>query len=144
MNSSGDAIHQPQASDAVAVEIVFETLVDGAVVVPSIDLWSDSEVYVLSSVYPHSPATLSRGRHRAVIHIPENFLNSINYFVGVGLRSVNTTPQLVHVYDKTSISFEVLDDLDAVSHANYNGTFGGLVRPLLEWERLQHQHLPGA
>lgn len=119
-------------SEKIGIEISYEILKDDFLVLPNIDLWTERDEYVFPSISPASEK-IGKGTYTTTVWIDKDQLNSIGYFIGVGLKSFNKTPHLTHMYDKHLLYFKPEDDLNSPTHAVYKGEFGGVVRPNLIW-----------
>ncbi len=100
--------------------------------VPNIHLFTSRGEKAFGSVDTNRSLQCEPGIYTAGVRIPENFLNEDTYTVGFALSTLN--PVIVHASDYEAFSFEVLDDLDAITRNEYKGRFDGVIRPLLQWK----------
>jgi lipopolysaccharide transport system ATP-binding protein len=120
---------------AIGLEIGFDVLREGEVLIPNISLLNDEGLLLLVSNEVRSPWYLKprdAGCYVATAWIPGNFLSEGGYSVTVAISQWN--PPLHHVYETDAVSFRVVDTLDGDSvRGDYGGSYPGLVRPMLEW-----------
>jgi lipopolysaccharide transport system ATP-binding protein len=120
----------------VGVEMEFEVLVPGLVLVPNYHFYNEEGVYVFHSS-DQDPAWDRRarplGRYKSTAWIPGNLLAEGTMIVGVALTT--PTPLEVHFYERDVVAFQVIDSMDGDSaRGDYAGRIPGVVRPLLQWE----------
>ena len=126
---------------AATVEVSYRVLTPGTKLNISISLFSSSEVYVLSS-----PSMTDRdwfqkphpeGLYTSRCTIPAHFLNQDRYYVTVLLVEVG--PRIIAQLEKV-ISFETADT--GTTRGEYFGGWGGVVRPLLQWQTRRQSIAP--
>jgi hypothetical protein len=71
------------------------------------------------------------GRYRAIMEIPENFLNSKSYYVSIYVSSFD--PTRVHAMLRDVLVLNIIDDPASVTRQRYQGSFPGVIRPALNW-----------
>jgi lipopolysaccharide transport system ATP-binding protein len=126
----------------VSVEMEFEVLKEGYVLVPNFHFINEEGVYVfvsseLDSVWRQKPRPMGRYLSRA--HIPGNFLAEGTLIVSAAVSTLD--PVMIHFFERDAVAFQVVDSLDGDSaRGDYGGTVPGVVRPLLQWtsERISH------
>lgn len=121
--------------EPIGVEIEFEVLKSGHVLVPCIGLETDAGVCVFVS-YDHDPTWRRRprpaGRFFSTVHVPGNFLSEGRFVVGAGV--VTETPFVLHFDVNPAVAFQVVDSFEGDSaRGDMGGQFPGFVRPLLKW-----------
>jgi lipopolysaccharide transport system ATP-binding protein len=130
-----------QVSDAidirrpVGIEMEYEVLRPGLVLVPSIRVYNEGGLCVFAAS-DGDPEWRRRprpaGRYASTAWIPGNFLSEGTLIVGTAVSSNN--PTVVHFQERDAIAFHVVDSLDGDSaRGDYAGPFPGVVRPLLQW-----------
>ncbi|HMP04614.1 MAG TPA: ABC transporter ATP-binding protein [Gemmatales bacterium] len=120
----------------VGIEIAFDVLTPGRVIVPNLELFNEEGlcVFVAGDVTsPWRDEPRPAGRHVATAWIPGNFLAEGRFVVGVALSTLD--PVRVHAQCREAIGFQVVDGLAGDSaRGDYAGPMPGVVRPLLRWE----------
>jgi lipopolysaccharide transport system ATP-binding protein len=116
----------------VTIEVEYRTLVEGARLNVSLALYTQDDVYVLSSPSISDPHWFGRphpvGRFRSRCVLPGSLLNESRYAATVFL--VEDLTRAIAVADRV-VSFETLDR--GTSRGGYFGYWGGIVRPQLPW-----------
>jgi lipopolysaccharide transport system ATP-binding protein len=123
----------------IAVEIEFDVLQEGHVLVPNFHFVNEEGVNVFVAA-DHDPAWRRRprplGRFRSTVWIPGNFLAEGNMVVTVAVSTLD--PARVHFLERDAVMFHVRDSLDGDSaRGDYAGPMPGVVRPILEWTNEQ-------
>ena len=73
------------------------------------------------------------GRYTSTAWIPGNFLAEGMHFVSCGLST--RSPNSPQFYEPQLIAFNVTDNMgEGTARGDWSGDFGGVVRPLLQWE----------
>lgn len=119
----------------VGIEMEFEVLKPGYVLVPNYHFFNEEGVYVFVTS-DHDPAWRRRprpaGRYVSTAWIPGNFLSEGSIIVGAAISTMD--PVIVHFYERDAVAFQVIDSLDGDSaRGDYAGPMPGVVRPLLRW-----------
>jgi lipopolysaccharide transport system ATP-binding protein len=120
----------------VNVQIEFECLKEGHVLIPAFSLWND-EGFQLFSAMDLDPQWRGKlrppGRYVCQAVIPGNFLAE-------GTMSINTAlwewepHRRLEYQQKDVVAFQVIDNLEGDSaRGDYIGNIAGAVRPLLDW-----------
>lgn len=118
------------------IEITFDVIEPGAILLPHFGLKNDSGVTVFVAV-DLDPEWRGRqrpkGRYTSVAHIPGNLLAEGVHFVSCHIRTLNPDRKESSVL--SAISFTVVDSADGDSaRGDYSKDMPGVVRPLLKWE----------
>jgi lipopolysaccharide transport system ATP-binding protein len=119
----------------VGIEMEFEVLKPGYVLVPNYHLTNEEGVIVFIAT-DHDPSwrrlTRAVGRYRSTAWIPGNFLSEGTLMVGSAVSTM--APVMTHFFERDVIAFQVVDSLDGDSaRGDYMGSMPGVVRPLLTW-----------
>ena len=119
----------------VGIEMEFEVLERGHVLVPNLHFFNEGGVYVFVAG-DHDPTWHRRprpeGHYVSTAWIPGNFLAEGTLIVGAAISTMN--PVTVHVDERDVVAFQVIDSMDGNSaRGDYAGPMPGVVRPLLEW-----------
>ncbi|MEM3433755.1 MAG: ABC transporter ATP-binding protein, partial [Candidatus Methanomethyliaceae archaeon] len=124
----------------IFIEIHYWNLAEGIKRAPGIHVWNDQGICVFMS-YDHSSSewqqrVFPRGLIKSRCRIPGNFLAEGRFWVTVAINT-EVGQSFAHVVEKDVVSFEVFDpgEGDSVRGENQN-KWGGVVRPMLEWETI--------
>jgi lipopolysaccharide transport system ATP-binding protein len=72
------------------------------------------------------------GKYISVVWIPANLLNNGEYIVTCAL----TTLSPVNIHVSVDFTIDVLDNINATTRGEYKGEMHGLIRPLLNWQKI--------
>ena len=120
----------------VFVEMTYEVLQNGQVLMPSFELYNEESVCVFTSndldkTWRNKPRI--KGVYKSTARIPANFLAEGNFFVSVSL--ITYEPLNVHFAERDAVAFLIIDSLDGDSaRGDFGGQINGVVRPILNWE----------
>jgi lipopolysaccharide transport system ATP-binding protein len=119
----------------VQVEMEYEVITEGYVLLPYYEFFNEEGVYVFATA-ELNPAWRGRprpaGRYMSTVWIPGNFLSEGTLFVGTGLDTMY--PTITQFRQRDVVAFQVVDSLDGDSaRGDTVGRWGGAVRPLLTW-----------
>ncbi|MEP6958277.1 MAG: polysaccharide ABC transporter ATP-binding protein [Nitrospirota bacterium] len=119
----------------VGIVMEYEVIKPNYVLLPIFDLRND-EGMKLFSANDHDPAWRGRprpaGRYISTAWIPGNFLSEGTMIVDTHLTTM--APSIWQFVERDVVAFQVTDSMDGDSaRGDYAGPFGGVVRPLLEW-----------
>ena len=120
----------------VGVEMEFEVLKAGHVLVPNYHFYNEEGLHVFAThefetVWGRSPRPV--GRHVSTVWIPGNFLAEGTLIVSVALSSYDPTP-VVHFFERDAVAFQVIDSLEGDSaRGPYAGAMPGVIRPTFPW-----------
>jgi len=120
----------------VGIEMEFDVLAGGHVLVPNYHFFNEEGVYVFVSG-DRDPAWLNRprppGRYVSTAWIPGNLLTEGSMIVGAAVTTPE--PARIHFFERDAVAFQVIDSLAGDSvRGDYAGPIPGVVRPLLQWE----------
>ncbi|MBI3951593.1 MAG: ABC transporter ATP-binding protein, partial [Acidobacteria bacterium] len=119
----------------VGVEVEYEVMKPGHVLVPNLHFHNEEGVYVFVAIdqdpmWHRKPRPV--GRFVSTAWIPGNMLAEGTLIVGVAISSY--IPFHVHFYERDVVAFQVVDSLEGDSaRGDYAGLMPGIVRPLLRW-----------
>lgn len=119
----------------VGIEVEYEVLEQGHVLVPNCHFYNEEGVYVFVTAdqdmeWRRHPRPA--GCYTSTAWIPGNLLSEGTMIVGAAI----TTPEpvTIHFYERDAVAFQVIDSLDGDSaRGDYAGGVPGVVRPLLKW-----------
>jgi lipopolysaccharide transport system ATP-binding protein len=119
----------------VGIEMEYEVLKAGSVLVPNLHFFVEEGVCAFASVdydttWRGKPR--SEGRYTSTAWIPGNLLSEGTLFVEVAISTID--PIAVLLYERNAVAFQVIDSLEGNSaRGDYTGALPGVVRPLLNW-----------
>jgi lipopolysaccharide transport system ATP-binding protein len=120
----------------IGVEMTYEVLKGGVVLIPNIHFYNEEGVCLFISHdwfsgWRDRPKNV--GTYTSTVWIPGNFLSEGAIFVTAALSTYK--PFIVHFVVRDAVSFNVVDTKEADSaRGDYAGQIPGLVRPILVWE----------
>jgi len=119
----------------VGIEMEYEVLKPGHVLVPNYHFFNEEGMYVFVAS-DYDPAWRRKvrpaGRYVSTSWVPGNFLSEGSLIVGAAISTMD--PVTVHFYERDAVAFQVIDRLGGDSaRGDYAGTMPGVVRPLLRW-----------
>jgi lipopolysaccharide transport system ATP-binding protein len=135
-NDSGKTVSSIDIRRPVAVELTYDVLRDGKVLVPNVHFYNEQGVCIFVS---HDWQSRWRTEPREVgtyvsrMNVPGNFLAEGTIFVTAAVSTY--LPFEVHLQERDTVAFSVIDSLDGDSmRGDYAGVLPGIVRPALDWE----------
>ena len=124
-----------EIQSAVGVELTFDALEPGHVLVPSVRIFNEGTVCLFHG-QDNEPEWCRkprpRGRYQCTMWIPGNFLAEGVFTACAGLATL--VPEKLHFYEPDAISFQVVDRmLPGGTRGDFQGNYPGVVRPKLKW-----------
>ena len=135
VNKKGETLPSPDIRESMGVEIVFDVLTGGKVLIPNLHFFDERGACIFishdwNSGWRKKPRPA--GRHKATAWIPGNFLAEGTISVTAAVSTYK--PLMVHFIAQDAVSFTVVDSLEGDSaRGDYAGLLPGVVRPMLEW-----------
>jgi lipopolysaccharide transport system ATP-binding protein len=119
----------------VGLEMVFDVLQPGHVLVPAYSLSTEAGIMAFST-FDLDPEWRDRprpvGRFTSTAWVPGNFLAEGTLLVNVNLSTHR--PRVSHFFRANVIAFQAVDSSEGDSaRGDWDGNIGGVVRPLLKW-----------
>jgi lipopolysaccharide transport system ATP-binding protein len=120
----------------VLVEMTYEVLRGGKVLVPNVHFYNEQGACIFvshdwNSIWRTVPR--EAGTYVSKMRVPGNFLAEGTIFVTAAVSTY--LPFEVHLQERDTIAFSVIDSLDGDSmRGDYAGVLPGIVRPNLDWE----------
>lgn len=128
---SAVSIHKP-----FAIDVEYDVLTPGEVLVPVIELHNEQGVELFSthdtsSEWRRNPRSV--GRYTSSVWIPENLLAEGGLVAHVAIMS-HTPRTALHAQERNAVAFQLIDNQSQDSaRGDYVGPMPGIVRPLLRW-----------
>ncbi len=119
----------------VEIEMTYDVLADGKVLVPNLHFYNDQGACIFVS-HDWQSEWRSRPRPRgtfvSAVRIPGNFLSEGNVYVTAALTTYE--PFEVHFVERDSVVFNVVDSAAGeTARGDFAGQIPGAVRPIFEW-----------
>lgn len=135
---AGDTCECVDIRDPVGIEMEFEVLQAGHVLVPNYHFINQEGLCVF--VASENPVewrrrTRLQGRYWTTAWIPANFLSEGMLIVGAAISTMD--PVKVHFFERDIVAFQVVDAFTAegdTARGDYGAGIPGIVRPVLDWE----------
>jgi lipopolysaccharide transport system ATP-binding protein len=118
------------------VEMEYQVLKPGSVLVPSFRLFNEEGIFVFAT-FDSEPEWQAKprptGRFLSQVQIPGNLLAEGALIVAVAITTLE--PLIIHFHETDAVAFYVVDSLEGNSaRGAYAGHMPGVVRPLLPWK----------
>jgi len=131
----GRITDQVDIREPFRVEMEYEVLRQGFVLLPHYYFWNEDEVCIFGSL-DMDPAWKGKprpaGRYTSAVRIPGNLLAEGTIYVNAALNTMN--PFKPQFWEKSAVAFEVIENEGGdTARGEYTGKIWGAVRPLLEW-----------
>ena len=119
----------------VGIEIEYQVLKPGFILTPNLHFYNQEGVYAFA-IIDQDPSWRGKPRpkgcYTSTAWIPGNLLSEGTLLVEAAVSTIE--PNIVHVYERRAIAFQVIDSLEGNSaRGDYPGPMPGVVRPLLNW-----------
>ena len=133
----GEAVSAVAMDESVGIEITYEVLKSGKLLVPAIGLTAPDGTHVFWAVDTDlNPITQIKplGVHISIAWLPTHFLNNGRYLVSLAI--ITPDPMERHVVRENALSFYSLEASSDVNAARgpVARNFPGVLRPRLVWE----------
>ena len=120
----------------VAIEIVYDVIRAGKVIVPSIQMNNEQGACIFVSHDWNSgwrETERAVGTYKSRVTVPGNFLSEGTVFVTAG--AATHRPHEIHFNERDVVTFNVIDSPDGdAARGDLAGPIPGAVRPVLQWE----------
>ena len=121
----------------VRVEITYDVLEDGHLLLPVLELYNEEGTQVFTT---HDTGAQwrrrerERGRFVSVVTVPGNLLAEGSLIAHVSIMS-HFPSTILHAHAVNAVAFQVVDgEGEGSARGDYVGPMPGVVRPLLEWD----------
>jgi lipopolysaccharide transport system ATP-binding protein len=122
--------------EPVGMEITFEVLQAGHVMLPNFPVHNDDSVCVFHTLDADPQWKRTRrppGTYTTTAWIPGDLLNEGTLMVGASVTTYE--PVTIHFHEADAVAFQVIDRGDGMStRGDYHGAYPGAIRPRLEWQ----------
>jgi homopolymeric O-antigen transport system ATP-binding protein len=119
----------------VGIEIEFEVVKPGYILIPNIHVTNEQGVLVFIAADTDPDARRQPrppGRYVSTAWVPGNFLAEGTMIVAAAVSTMD--PVEIHFFERDAVAFQVIDKLEGDSaRGDFAGTFPGVVRPMLRW-----------
>ena len=120
----------------VKIEIQYEVLRPGKVIVPGIQLNNEQGTCIFASHDWNDgwrDTQRESGIYESTVTVPGNFLSEGTVFVIVSAATYQ--PHEIHFNERDAVTFNVIDSPDGdAARGDFAGPMPGVVRPVLEWK----------
>lgn len=138
LNQNSEIALNHMISNAIMVRFTYEVLKDDLLFTHGFNLFNNQNIHILSSHDKDSDTLnqpLSKGIHSKTIIIPGNLLSEGGYTCSFAI--MRYSPFHVEFHEMEAVGFNIIDEMgENTARGNYSGRFPGLVRPLLNWEKI--------
>jgi lipopolysaccharide transport system ATP-binding protein len=134
-DEAGETARTVDIRRPVGVEMEYEVLEPGRVLVPNYHFYNEDGVYAFilhdfGSEWRRRPR--EAGCYVSTAWVPGNFLAEGTLMVGAAISTY--LPMQVHLYERDAVAFQVVDTLEGDSaRGDCAGHIPGVVRPQFEW-----------
>jgi lipopolysaccharide transport system ATP-binding protein len=134
-SEDGHVINTVDIRRPFRVEMEYEVLQDGHVLMPSFPFSNDAGLRIFSA-HDIDPAWRQRprpkGHYVSSAWVPGNLLAEGMVHVGAGVEALDSA--YLQFYETDVVALQVIDSLDGDSaRGDYVGNMQGIVRPMLQW-----------
>jgi lipopolysaccharide transport system ATP-binding protein len=134
-DESGATLDAIDIRRPVGLEMVYDVLESGAVLMPNYHVYNEDGVcaFIAHDLDPEWRFTpRPPGRYTSTLWVPGNFLAEGSMFVTAAASTY--TPMAVHFLERDVVVFRVVDTTDGDSaRGDFAGHMPGVVRPVLPW-----------
>lgn len=134
-NESGQVSNTIDIRRPVSIEMEYDVLKSGYVLLPHFQFYNEEGLEVFSSddLDPTwRRRSRPKGRWVSTAWIQGNFLSEGTLFVAAGIHTMD--PIVLQCSERDAVAFQVIDSMDGDSaRGDWPAHFGGVVRPLLNW-----------
>ena len=135
LDRNGHSITSVQFDEPCVIEMIYETGSDvNNVAVPNFH-FTTAEGILAFAVSASKMEKNDPGIYVAKCHVPPHLLNEGTYTIGLALTEFPKSGHIVHFFKQHYLTLNVQDTvIDNPHRYGYGGQWGGVLRPLLEWQ----------
>jgi lipopolysaccharide transport system ATP-binding protein len=138
IGSEGPASATIDIRKRVGIEMTFESLGDGKMLVPSFQFNNEQGTCLFVSHDWTGGRVRQKGVYKSTVWIPGNYLAEGQIFVTAGMAS--HAPAETHFAARDAVTFTVIDSTEGgTARGDLAGPMPGVVRPMLDWETTSGQ-----
>lgn len=138
---SGETVDTIDVTQTFGIEIQYDVLIDGHVIVPRLEFCNSQGACLFWSFEVDSEWHQRKrpvGRYVTTAWLPANFCIEGPLNVGVTLYSF--TPWMTHLNEPNAVSVQIIEPYGRVTaRGDYPAHIPGFVRPLLRWTSVSHE-----
>lgn len=135
-NETGKPASSFDIRKAVLVEMTYEVLTAGKVLVPNLQFFNEHRVCIFVTHDWNGgwrTRTRDKGVYTSTVRVPGDLFAEGSIFVGAAVSTYK--PYEVHFVESDAVTFNVVDTIDGDSaRGDHAGVMPGIVRPVLDWE----------
>lgn len=136
VSREGKVVDAVDIRNDVGIQMEYEVLNSGFVLLPHYLVYNEQGVMIFNT-HDQDPTWCRRPRpkdtYTSTAWIPGNFLSPGRFFVSAAM--ITRSPDAKQFYEQQVVCFNVLDNMgDGTARGDWGDWFGGIVRPLLNWQ----------
>lgn len=135
-SEEGEVLEAMDIRKPVAIEMEFDVLKDGHVLMPHYYFTNEEGVRLFGSLDTDPDwrrRARPRGRYVSTTWIPGNYLSEGSLFVSAALHTLD--PNVRQFHEQDVVVFQVVDSIEGdTARGDWHGVMKGVIRPLLKWE----------
>lgn len=135
ISETGETIPYVFSNQKFGVEISYEVLKKGYSPLPNIHFFTNKGECAFISHADMDAALDAVGKHKTTAWVQADLFNNGSYTIGVAISTM--MPLQIHLYEKETLNFQVLEDIRHAKKNDYNQKTLGVLRPRLKWETRQ-------
>ena len=136
VSREGKLVDSVDVRDEVGIQIVYDVIQQGFRLLPHFMLYNEQGTLVFNTHDQNSvwrKRARDKGTYTSTAWIPGNFLSPGRMFVSAA--AITRSPDIPQFHEGQVVSFNVLDNMgEGTARGDWGGWFGGVVRPLLDWQ----------
>ena len=136
ISDSGDVIEHCDIQDRIGIQMEYEVLQGGEVMLPHFRLRNDNGILVFVTL-DHDPEWFQRprpaGQYVSTVWVPGNLLNEGSHFVDCNL--ITRHPDIPQFNEMDVVSFAIVGNMEpGTARGDWPGRLKGIVSPVLKWK----------
>lgn len=135
IGEDNEPVNFAEIQKKVGVEMVFEVLKEGRMLIPNIHVFTSMQEHAFASSANNPENIQKKGIHKTVAWIPADLLNDGNYTITLAISSMKPYVE-VHCYVPHALFVNAVEDISFRGN-DYTQKIPGVVRPKLTWDTVQ-------